>query len=281
MSFGKKKSRQESTTVQTPELDPLARQALEGVLGASENLFDPTGARTFTPTDPATIAGLQALQDRPQSPFIQIGGDRLGQLIGGDFAARFNPALSAAQDQLQSTLRGDVRNRFFGASNPALGAVEQRIFDTVGRGVRDQFGAVGRGGSPAEELAFRERTAQAISPILFQQFENQQNLASAERARQIQAAQLAQAGALGAQQQALGAFGFIPTLETAQDAFGNRLFNVGQAIQAENQRAADAPFVALERFVNPTLSAVGGFPVTLTRQTDARGRQSGFELGLF
>lgn len=281
MSFGKKKQNQTTNEVQTAELDPLAREALTDVLGKSRDLFN-SNTPIFAPTDAATISGLQSLQDRGLSPFIPLAGQELGRTIGGETVDLFNPAFGASQQQLIDTLGGDVASRILGADNRALGAVEDRIIRTVNRGVGDQFTGAGRSvTSPAAERARALGISEGIAPFLFGSLENQRGLADAERARQIQAAQLAQGGFLGARGNQLGAFGFVPGIDAAFDTQANRRLAVGDIIQAENQRIFDEPFTRVERFANPVIAAAGGFPVTLTREGQARGSSTNFGFNLF
>lgn len=281
MSFGKDKSKQQTNEIQTAELDPLAREALTDVLGKSRDLFN-SNAPIFAPVDPATVSGLQTLQDRPLSPFIGEAGGQLTGTLGGDFLNLFQPGLQAGQQQLQDTLSGDVGSRLLNFDNRALAGVEDRIINTVNRGVGDQFTGAGRTvTSPAAERARALGISEGIAPFLFGSLENQRGLVDAERSRQIQAAQLAQGGFLGSRGNQLGALGFVPGIDAAFDTQANRQLAVGDIIQAENQNIFDTPFTRVERFANPVIAAAGGFPVTLTREGQARGSSTNFGFNLF
>lgn len=137
-----------------PELDPIARQALQQVVGATGQFQN---LPAVAPTDPATIAGAQLLQDRPESEFIGAGAQ-----------------------QLLDTLSGG----FLDPGNPALGAVEDRIISAAQRGVGDQFSLAGRTGSPAQQTTLARTIARELAPFQFGAFES-------ERDRQLGALSLA------------------------------------------------------------------------------------------
>jgi len=137
-----------------PELDPIARQALQQVVGATGQ-FQTLPA--VAPTDPATLAGAQLLEDRPESEFIGAGAQ-----------------------QLLDTLSGE----FLGAGNPALAAVEESIINAAQRGVGDQFSLAGRTGSPAQQISLAQTIARELAPFQFGAFEN-------ERGRQLGALSVA------------------------------------------------------------------------------------------
>lgn len=128
-----------------PELDPQARQALEQVIGGVQQ-FQTLPA--VAQTDPATIAGAQLLQDRPESEFIGAGAQ-----------------------QLTDTLSG----RFLDQGNPALGAVEDRIISAAQRGVGDQFSLAGRTGSPAQQISLAQTIARELAPFQFGAFESERD----------------------------------------------------------------------------------------------------------
>lgn len=137
-----------------PELDPIARRALEQVVGQTEQ-FKTLPA--VAPTDPATIAGAQLLQDRPESEFIGAGAQSLLDTLSG---------------------------RFLDSRNPALGAVEDRIISAAQRGVGDQFSLAGRTGSPAQQISLAQTIARELAPFEFGNFQN-------ERQNQLSALSLA------------------------------------------------------------------------------------------
>ena len=148
-----RKTGQETINV-VPELDPIARRALVQVVGQTEQVKT---LPAVAPTDPATIAGAQLLQDRPESPFIQPGAQQLADTLSG---------------------------RFLDAGNPALGAVEDRIISAAQRGVGDQFSLAGRTGSPAQQISLAQTIARELAPFQFGAFEQ-------ERGRQLGALSLA------------------------------------------------------------------------------------------
>ena len=137
-----KKSGTETINV-VPELDPIARRALEQVVGASDK-FQTLPA--VAQTDPATIAGAQLLQDRPESEFIGAGAQSLLDTLSG---------------------------RFLGAGSDELGAVEDRIISAAQRGVGDQFSLAGRTGSPAQQISLAQTIARELAPFQFGQFQNE------------------------------------------------------------------------------------------------------------
>ena len=147
MSFGGKKSGGKETVVQTPELDPLARAAFEDVSRESRKLFDANNP-IFASPDAATLQGLQQLQDRPQSPFIQGASNTLGGFLDPSFLDPTN--------------------------NAALGAVEDRLLNLAQRAVGDQFTSAGRTGSPAEAISLAKTVTESASPFLFNQLQNNQ-----------------------------------------------------------------------------------------------------------
>lgn len=145
MSGGGSKSSGSEIIKLVPELDPQARQALEQVIGAAGQFQN---LPAVAPTDPATIAGAQLLQDRPESEFIGAGAQ-----------------------QLTDTLSG----RFLDAGNPALGAVEDRIISAAQRGVGDQFSLAGRTGSPAQQISLAQTIARELAPFQFGAFESERD----------------------------------------------------------------------------------------------------------
>lgn len=225
------------TQTVTNELDPTARQILEQIIGRTNALQsqNPAFVQGF---DPAQIQGLQQLQDRPQSSFIPTGEQNLNATLGGGFFGA-NPALSGF--------------------NPGLQGVRDAISQQVGQQVEDQFSLAGRTGSPAQANTTARAITQALAPFEFSAFENnlgrQSSAFENERQRQIAGLSL------------------LPTVEGVQDSQAQRLFDVGSAIQGQNQRFLTEPLQSFEFFLNPLLSAAGGFPVSSSTQDRASGSQ--------
>lgn len=225
------------STTTTNELDPLARQVLEQIIGQT-NAFQASNPPFVAPLDTASIQGLQQLQDRPQSPFIGTATDQIGATLGGDFFGQ-NPGTTGF--------------------NAGLQGVTSAITDAATRGVGDQFSLAGRTGSPAQSITLGKTIANALAPFQFGAFENQlgREFGAFENERQRQ----------------LSALGLTPTVESLQDAQARRLLGVGDIVQGQNQRTLTEPQQSFEFFLNPLLSAVGGLPLSSTETGKASGSQ--------
>lgn len=219
------------------ELDPAAREILESVLAQTRGL-QAQNPPFVAPLDAATIAGLQSLQDRPESSFIPTSADQLNATLGGDFFGQ-NPGVTGFNQGLQG--------------------VTDAITDAATRAVGDQFSLAGRTGSPAQSVSLAKTIANQLAPFQFGAFENQlgRQFSGFENERQRQ----------------LSGLSLAPTVESIQDSQAQRLLGVGDIIQRQNQNVLTEPLRSFEFFINPLLSVAGGLPVSSTQKDIASGRE--------
>ncbi|NIR50005.1 tail fiber domain-containing protein [candidate division KSB1 bacterium] len=230
-----------TTTVQ--QLDPVAQQVLQSIISQTQGL-QMQNPPFVQPFDAAQVAGLQRLQDRPQSTFIPTAEQNLNATLGGDFFGA-DPSLAGF--------------------NPALQGARDAIAEQVGQQVEDQFSLAGRTGSQAQAATTSKAITQALAPFEFSAFENdlarQQGAFQNERQRQIAGLSL------------------LPTVEGVQDSQARRLFDVGSAIQQQNQATLTEPLQSFEFFLNPLLAAAGGFPISSNVSKNASGAQIASGIG--
>jgi len=281
MSIAGGKKKQTSNFTATQELDPIARAALVQVTGATQPF------RTLpavAPTDLATIAGAQRLQDRPQSAFIAPGEQSLTNVLSGSF---LTPGLfGGSLSQLGGTLSGA-----FQGLNPAAQAFNQRtqdlqnsIIQAAQQAVGDQFTAAGRTGSPAQAITLGKVVANQLAPFQFgaleSQLQRQSQAFENERQRQLAAASLGlDQFNVGVGQQ-LSALNLAPRFEPLLNSVANRLLQTGDILQQQNQLQIDQPFIQFQRFANPLLAAAGRFPVTTTQTGVQKGKSFRFGASL-
>lgn len=260
--------------VQTPALDPAAQNALNQVVAQALGLAG-QNLPFVAPFDAATIQGLQFLQDRPESSFVQPAAQNLTSLLSQNTGA----GLDAGLGQIGSTLAGNFFGGDPGAAgfNPGLDAVRASITGQAQQAVGDQFSAAGRTGSPAQAITLGRTVANALAPFEFQAFGDNLNRQSAafqnERQRQLAAANLGIDSSLGLGALQNDGLRLAPGIESLLNSQAQRLLGVGNVIQAQNQRVLTEPQTAFSFFTDPLISAAGGFPIGQTLQNRASGSQ--------
>jgi len=139
---------------------------LMDVMGEAQNLyrgftpqFYPNS--TVAPFSAQTEQSLQAMQNRAQAG---------------------SPLTSAAQGQLQSTIRGD----FLGQQNPYMDQIQTAMYNRINPQISSRFAASNRSGSGAHQEATTRAIADATAPYMFQTY-------GQERANQLAATQAAPA----------------------------------------------------------------------------------------
>lgn len=280
MSLGGSKKKQTERVQIDPQLDPVARSALQQVVGSTQQFRPgPQGLPAVRQTDPATIQGAQRLQDRPQSAFIQPGEEALTGLLSGRFLTP--GALGEGLNQIGQTTGGQFFGQDPGATgtNQGLGNVRDRIISSAQQAVGDQFSQAGRTGSPAQAQTLGKTVARELAPFEFGALESQLGRQQAafqnERQRQLAAAELGLNQFNTGVQQQLGGLQLAPQFEPLQDSVARRLLQTGDIVGQENQLRIDEPFLQFERFANPLLAAAGRFPVSTTRTGRASSTQFG------
>lgn len=257
MSVGGKKSGSRETVQVVPQLDPVAQQALQQAINAIQP-FNPAGGGlpAVAPLNSLQAQGFSQLASRPNAPFVQTGSNQLNATLAGGFLNR-NPA-------------SQINPLAFG-SNAGQRALENNIISAANRAVGDRFSAAGRSGSPAEAINIARTVSNELAPFQFNSLESerQRQAAAGEAAlgRQFSAFE----NERGRQLQALNA---APQFDPLLDGLANRLLQVGGLLQSQAQLELDEPFLQLERFINPLLSAAGRFPVSTTQT----GRAESFQV---